>query len=42
MVVGSKTRCFEMRLENERFVGPDTLQEVERQVRMVRANLQIA
>jgi hypothetical protein len=39
MVVGAVPHCFGVRLENEKFFGPDILQEAEKQVRMVRENL---
>jgi hypothetical protein len=41
MVVGAELCYFVARLENERFFGPDILQEAEKQVCMVRKNLRI-
>jgi hypothetical protein len=42
MVVGAKPYCFGISLENEKVVGPNILEEVKRQVRMVKENLWIA
>jgi hypothetical protein len=42
MVEGIRLHCFGVRLENGRCFGPDILQEAEKQVCMVRENLQVA
>jgi hypothetical protein len=42
MVEGAEPHCFGVRLENKRFFLQDILQEAEKQVHMVRENLQVA